>query len=59
MTELIELGVSNNQLRSLPKELVDLPNLEVVRIHDNPLPEQLIEAAKTGVDEFRQVLSEM
>ena len=59
MTKLIELGVSNNQLRSLPKELVDLPNLEVVRIHDNPLPERLIEAAKTGVDEFRQVLSEM
>ena len=59
MTELIELGVSNNQLRSLPKELADLPNLEVVRIHDNPLPERLIEAAKTGVDEFRQVLSEM
>ncbi len=59
MTELIELGVSNNQLRSLPKELIDLPNLEVVRIHDNPLPERLIEAAKTGVDEFRQVLSEM
>ena len=59
MTELIELGVSNNQLRSLPKELADLPNLEVVKIHDNPLPERLIEAAKTGVDEFRQVLSEM
>ena len=59
MTELMELGVSNNQLRSLPKELADLPNLEVVRIHDNPLPERLIEAAKTGVDEFRQVLSEM
>ena len=59
MTGLIELGVSNNQLRSLPKELADLPNLEVVRIHDNPLPERLIEAAKTGVDEFRQVLSEM
>ena len=59
MTELIELGVSNNQLRSLPKELADLPNLEVVRIHDNPLPERLIEAAKTGVDEFRQALSEM
>ena len=59
MTELMELGVSNNQLRSLPKELVNLPNLEVVRIHDNPLPERLIEAAKTGVDEFRQVLSEM
>ena len=59
MTELIEFGVSNNQLRSLPKELADLPNLEVVRIHDNPLPERLIEAAKTGVDEFRQVLSEM
>ncbi len=59
MTELIELGVSNNQLRSLPKELADLPNLEVVRIHDNPLPERLIEAAKTGVDEFRQVLLEM
>ena len=59
MTELIELGVSNNQLRSLPKELADLPNLEVVRIHDNPLPERLIQAAKTGVDEFRQVLSEM
>ena len=59
MTELIELGVSNNQLRSLPKELLNLPNLEVVRIHDNPLPERLIEAAKTGVDEFRQVLSEM
>ena len=59
MTELIELGVSNNQLRSLPKELVNLPNLEVVRIHDNPLPERLIEAAKTGVEEFRQMLSEM
>ena len=59
MTELIELSVSNNQLRSLPKELIDLPNLEVVRIHDNPLPKRLIEAAKTGVDEFRQVLSEM
>lgn len=59
MTKLIELGVSNNQLCSLPKELADLPNLEVVRIHDNPLPERLIEAAKTGVDEFRQVLSEM
>ena len=59
MTELIELGVSNNQLRSLPKELLNLPNLEVVRIHDNPLPERLIEAAKTGIDEFRQVLSEM
>ncbi len=59
MTELIELGVSNNQLRSLPKELLNLPNLEVVRIHDNPLPERLIEAAKTGVEEFRQVLSEM
>ena len=59
MTELIEFSVSNNQLRSLPKELADLPNLEVVRIHDNPLPERLIEAAKTGVDEFRQVLSEM
>ena len=59
MTELIELGVSNNQLRSLPKELVNLPNLEVVRIHDNPLPERLAEAAKTGVEEFRQVLSEM
>ena len=58
MTELIELSISNNQLRSLPKELADLPNLEVVRIHDNPLPERLIEAAKTGVDEFRQVLSE-
>ena len=59
MTELIEFSVRNNQLRSLPKELADLPNLEVVRIHDNPLPERLIEAAKTGVDEFRQVLSEM
>ena len=59
MTELIELGVSNNQLRSLPKELMNLPNLEVVRIHDNPLPERLIEAAKTGVEEFRQVLSAM
>ena len=59
MTELIEFSVRNNQLRSLPKELADLSNLEVVRIHDNPLPERLIEAAKTGVDEFRQVLSEM
>lgn len=59
LTELIEFSVSNNQLCSLPRELADLPNLEIVRIHDNPLPERLIEAAKTGVDEFRQVLSEM
>ena len=53
------MGVANRPMRSLPKELVDLPNLEIVRIHDNPLPERLIEAAKTGVDKFRQVLSEM
>ncbi len=59
LTELRELALSNNQLTSIPKELVVLPNLQLIKLHDNPLPNQLIQAAENGIDGFRRALAEV
>ena len=58
LTELRELALSNNQLTSLPKALANLPNLQILKLHDNPLPDQLIQTAENGIDEFRRAFAE-
>ena len=51
--------LSKNQLTSLPKELADLPNLQVIKVRGNRLPERLIQSAEAGIDEFRRVVMEV
>ncbi len=51
-TNLRSLYLENNHLNSLPVELTEFVNLQILRIHNNRLPDALKNAENKSVEEI-------
>ena len=56
---LHSLAVNGNEIKKLGTWIVDLPDLRVVRLHDNPMSDPPAEVSALGVDRIREYLRAM
>lgn len=56
---LHSLAVNGNRIKKLGTWIVDLPDLRVVRLHDNPMIDPPPEVSSLGVDRIREYLRAM
>ena len=56
---LHSLAVNGNQIKKLGTWIVDLPDLRVVRLHDNPMIDPPPEVSSLGADRIREYLRAM
>lgn len=52
LSELRDLGLLNNQIKTLPTSMINMTNLEYMELWDNPLPKNL--SREIGFEDIRK-----